>query len=72
VTVKSTQTGTVKISGSSVKTTVKRGVRAGSHTIRVPLSRRGMASKRRHRKLSLSVSLSAGGQTVSKPASVKT
>jgi hypothetical protein len=72
VTVKTSQTGTVKISGSAVKTTVKRGVRAGSHVIQVPLSRRGISLKRHHKKLSLAGSLAVGRETASKNASVKT
>jgi hypothetical protein len=72
VTFRSSQTGTVKIAGSSAKTTTKRGVTAGTHTIAVALSRKGLASKRHHRKLSVSATLSAGGQTARASKSVKT
>ncbi len=71
VTVKLSQAGTVKISGTGLKATTKRGLRAGTRQITVPLSRAGRAAKRHHRKIKLRVSLTAGGQTATKTASVK-
>ena len=71
VTVKISATGTVKISGSGLKTTVKRGLKAGTHQIGVPLTKAGKAARRRHRRLALHASLTVGSQSATKTANVK-
>ncbi|MGA2319549.1 MAG: hypothetical protein ABSG95_02245 [Solirubrobacteraceae bacterium] len=71
VTVKTSATGTIKIAGAGLKTTVKRGVKAGSHLISVPLSKAGKAAARHHKKIKVAASLTAAKQAVTTTASVK-
>jgi hypothetical protein len=71
VTVKLSQEGTVKITGKGLKTTVKRGLKAGTHAISVPLTKAGKAAKRGHKKIELKASLSVGRQTATGTATVK-
>jgi len=63
VTVRLTQAGNVQISGAGLKTTVKRGVSAGTHKIAVPLTAAGKAAHRTHRKLTVLVKVTAGGKS---------
>jgi hypothetical protein len=64
--------GSVTISGKGIKT-VRRGVRAGIQTLRVPLTKAGKALKRHHRKISVKVTLSVpeATATASKAVAVK-
>ncbi len=55
--------GTVRVSGNGVRTLFKRNVAAGTRAFRIALTRSGRAAARRHRKLKLRVSLTAGGRT---------
>ena len=57
VTVKLSQKGTVRISGKGLKTTTKKNLAAGSHRIRVPLTKSGIAARLHHRKLIVHVAL---------------
>ena len=71
LTVKTSGKGTVKISGASVKAMTKRGLGAGTHQLKIPLSNAGKAAKRQHKKLKVRASLTVGSQSVSKTAAVK-
>jgi hypothetical protein len=71
VTVKTSATGTIKISGSGLKTTTKKNVKAGSHQINVALSKAGKTAKKHRKKTKLRASLTVGKQAVAKTISVK-
>jgi len=71
VTVNLSEAGTAKISGKGLKTTVKRGLKAGIHTIRVPLTNAGKSAKRSHKKMKVQASLTVGRQSATGTASVK-
>jgi hypothetical protein len=71
VTVKTSATGTVKISGAGLMSTVKRGVKAGTHQIVVPLTKAGRAARRKHPKIVLRVNLTVGSQSAAKTAKVR-
>jgi hypothetical protein len=61
VTVELSQKGTVRISGTGLRTTFKKNLAAGSHRIRVPLTRSGVAARKHHRKLIVHVALTVAG-----------
>jgi hypothetical protein len=61
VTVELSQKGTVRISGTGLRTTIKKNLAAGSHRIRVPLTKSGVAARKHHRKLILHVALTVAG-----------
>jgi hypothetical protein len=63
VTVELSQKGTVRISGTGLRTTIKKNLAAGSHRIRVPLTRSGVAARKHHRKLIVHVALTVAGAT---------
>jgi hypothetical protein len=71
VTVRTSATGTVKISGGGLKTAVKRGLKAGTHQIGVSLTKAGKAARRKHRRLVVHVRLTVGSQSVAKTANVR-
>ena len=71
VTVKTSATGTIKISGSGLKTTTKKNVKAGSHQINVALTKAGKTAKTQRKKVRLRGSLTVGKQAVSTTTSVK-
>jgi hypothetical protein len=71
VTVKTTATGTVKVTGAGLKTTIRRGLKAGTHQIGVLLNRAGRAAAKRHRRLKLHAGLVVLGAAASKTASVR-
>ena len=71
VTVRTSAAGTVKISGRGLKTTVKRNLKAGTHQIKVPLTKAGKAARRKHRKIAVRVSLTVGRQSATKTAKVR-
>jgi hypothetical protein len=71
VTVNLSATGTAKIGGKGLKTTVKRGLKAGSHTITVPLTNAGKTAKRGHKKIKVKATLTVGRQSAIGTASVK-
>ena len=57
VTVELSQKGTVRISGTGLRTTSRKNLAAGRHRIRVPLTRSGVAARKHHRKLIVHVAL---------------
>jgi hypothetical protein len=61
VTVELSQQGTVRISGTGLRTTIKKNIAAGSHRIRVPLTPSGVAARKHHRKLIVHVALTVAG-----------
>ena len=61
VTVELSQKGTVRISGTGLRTTFKKNLAAGSHRIRVPLTPSGVAARKHHRKLIVHVALTVAG-----------
>jgi hypothetical protein len=63
VTVKVGEAGTVKITGRGLRTTTKKGVKAGTHTITVPLTNIGRAAKKHKRKLKIKATLTVAGRT---------
>jgi hypothetical protein len=71
VTVATSETGTVKLSGSGVATRSRKNVKVGTTQFTVPLTKTGKATRTRHRKLELRASLTVGRQSVFKTADVK-
>lgn len=71
VTVKVSQAGTVRITGKGVKSTTKRGLKAGTHTISVPLNATGRAAKHHGSKLKIKASETSSGRTGSATATLK-
>jgi hypothetical protein len=71
VTVKTSANGTIRISGSDLKTTTKKNVKAGSHQITVALSNAGKTAKTHRKKTKLRASLTVGKQAVATTISVK-
>ncbi len=71
VTLKLGQAGRVRISGAGVRTTT-RTLPAGVQTVKVGLSKAGRAARHKHRKIRLLATLTAGGQTGMRSATVKT
>jgi hypothetical protein len=63
VTVNLGQQGTVKISGNGLRTTTKRGLKAGTRTITVSLTAVGRAAKRHKSKLKIQATLTVSGRT---------
>jgi hypothetical protein len=70
VTVQTGAAGTVTISGSGVRTTRKH-LAAGTHRIRVALTKTGRSMSKHHKKTTVRVSLTAGKQAVAKTAAVR-
>jgi hypothetical protein len=72
ITVRTSKAGTVKISGRGLKTTVKRGVKAGRHQIRVRLKgAAGRAAAKHHAKIKARATLTVGAQSVTTSAKVR-
>ena len=63
VTVKLGEGGTVKITGKGLKSTTKRALKAGTHTITVPLTDTGRAAKKHKRKLKIQATETVAGRT---------
>jgi len=63
VTVKLGEGGTVKITGKGLKSTTKRALKAGAHTITVPLTNTGRIAKKHKRKLKIKATLTVAGRT---------
>jgi hypothetical protein len=70
VTVELSKAGTVKLKGAAIKT-VSRSLREGTSTITVALSKSGKAARKHHKKMKFTASVSSGGKTATKTASVK-
>jgi hypothetical protein len=64
LTVKMSPGGTVKISGNGLKTTIEKNLTAGTHQIRVALNKAGRTMRKRHKRTTVRVSLTAGKQAV--------
>jgi hypothetical protein len=71
VTVKLGQQGTVKITGRGLRTTTKRGLKAGTRVINVPLTAVGRAAKRHKGKLKVQASLTVSGRTGTATATLR-
>ncbi len=63
VTLKLGEGGTIKITGRGLKSTTRRRVKAGTHTITVPLTPAGRAAKKHMKKLKIQATLSVGAHT---------
>jgi len=61
----------VKISGTGLKTLTKTNVPAGTHQLRVALTKAGRSMRSHHKKVSVRVGLTVGRQAVSKSATVR-
>ncbi|MGO9763871.1 MAG: hypothetical protein ACLP1Q_21675 [Solirubrobacteraceae bacterium] len=64
VTIRASRAGTVTIAGSGLKVTIVK-VGAGSHTVKVPLTRAGRTARRHGRKTKVTVTLVTAVRTVS-------
>jgi hypothetical protein len=71
VTVKLGETGTVKITGKGLRTTTKRGLKAGTHTITVPLTASGRAANRHKSKLKIQATLTVARRTGTATSTLK-
>ena len=71
VTVNLGQQGTVKITGRGLRTTTRRGLKAGTHTITVPLTATGRAAKRHKSKLKVQAALTVSGRTGTATATLR-
>ncbi|HEY5045925.1 MAG TPA: hypothetical protein VII53_08725 [Solirubrobacteraceae bacterium] len=71
VTVRTSAKGRVQISGKGLATTIKQGLKAGTHQIKVKLTKAGRKAGAHRKKTRLRVSLTVGKQTVAKTTSVK-
>jgi hypothetical protein len=71
VTVKLGQQGTLKITGRGLRTTTKRGLKAGTRVINVPLTAVGRAAKSRHGKLKVQAALTVSGRTGTATATLR-
>ena len=71
VTVKLGQQGTVKITGRGLRTTTKRGLKAGTRVINVPLTAVGRAAKRHGGKLKVQAALTVAGKTGTATATLR-
>jgi len=71
VTVKTSAKGRVQISGKGLTTTIKEGLKAGTHQIKVKLTKAGRKAAAHRKKTRLRVSLTVVKQTVAKTTTVK-
>ena len=71
VTVKLSAKGTLRISGEGLQTTTKKNLTAGSHQIRVALTKKGRSLRSHHKKASARASLTVGKQAVASTAAVR-
>ena len=71
VTVKLSAKGTLRISGEGLQTTTKKNLTAGSHQIRVALTKKGRSLRSHHKKASVRASLTVGKQAVASTAAVR-
>ena len=70
LTVKLGQTGPVKITGTGLKTTAK-SLKAGTHTITVPLTAAGRAAKRHRHKVKVTATLTVASKTATTTTTLK-
>ncbi len=71
VTVKLTKPGTIKITGRGIKPTTKKGLKAGTHTITVPLTATGRSAKKHRRTLKIQASETLAGLTGTASATLR-
>ncbi len=71
VTVKTSAKGRVRISGTGLKTTVQKNVKAGTHRFKVTLTKAGRTARSHRKRIRLRVGLTVGKQAVAKTTSVK-
>ena len=71
MTVKISAKGTVTISGMGLKTTTKKNLTAGTHQIRVALTKVGRSLRKHHKKVTVRVHLTVGKQLVAKTTAVR-
>ena len=71
VTVKLSAAGTVRIAGKGLKAITKRNLKAGTHQIRVALTKVGGSIRRHHKKVNVHVSLKVGKQAVVAKSAVR-
>jgi hypothetical protein len=71
LTVKLSAKGTLKISGKGLKTTIEKNVKAGTHQIRVALTKQGRSMRSHHKKVSVRVGLTVGKQVAAKATTIK-
>ena len=70
VTVKTSATGTVWISGYGLKTT-RNNLKAGTHQVRVAFTKTGTSMRKHHKKTSVRVKLTVGKQAVAQATTVQ-
>ncbi len=70
VTLKLNATGTVTVTGPGVRTT-RASLSSGVHTIRVALSKSGLAARRKHKRIKLTATIAVNGHTASRSTSVR-
>lgn len=71
VTVKTSATGTVKLSGPDLQATTKKRVKAGIHQIEIVLTKAAKIARKHRQKIKLRASLTDSTQTVAKTISIK-
>ena len=71
VTVKTSATGRVRLSGYGLITKVVNSLKGGAHTITVALTKSGIAMRKHGQKAKVRVSLTVGKQAAAKTTSVK-
>ena len=71
VTIETSAKGRVRVSGHGLKTTVKRGLAVGRHTLEIKLTKTGKTDKRHHEKIELRVRLTIGKQAMTKIKQIK-
>jgi primosomal replication protein N len=67
VTLTTSAQGTVRVAGKGLKTTSK-NLTAGTHQIRVALTKAGRSMRAHHKKITVSASLTVAGRTAAKTA----
>lgn len=61
----------MKITGKGLKPTTKKGLKAGTHTITVPLTAVGKAAKKHKSKLKIQAALTVGSKTGTSTATLR-
>lgn len=71
VTIKTTETGMVTITGAGLRSTAVQPLSAGTHQLTVALTKRGQAERKRHQEIKLSIRLNADSRSVSASREIK-
>ena len=69
--IKLAQTGTIKITGHGLKSTTKKALKAGTHTITIPLTPADRSAKRGDRKIEIHAVETLAGQTATASRTLK-